>query len=121
MPAEPLNRPIRVLLLDSAWPYDTSVNLLRLNVLHQLMRELHLADEKQTAGLFEAFDLIVARDSPFTRHFLSELNGFARFARSENLWPPQIGPTPNYVFEEVGDEQFTGYTVPHRGQFDRLP
>jgi hypothetical protein len=80
---EPPNRPVHFLLLDSAWPYDTSVNLLRLHVLHQLMRELHLTDEKtHTADLFEAFDLIVARDSPFVRHFCTEFNCFAR---SENL------------------------------------
>ena len=75
MPAEPLNRLVRVLLLDSAWPYDTSANLLRLHVLRQFLRRLQAeGGGDTTAELFEAFDLVVARNSPFIGRFCQRLN-----------------------------------------------
>lgn len=114
MSGELLTRPVRVLLLDNAWPYDTSANLLRLHVLRLLLRRLQVKDDGDTiAGLFQAFDLIVARDSPFMRQFFRILNSF----EPDASWSDKFYPVTDAVFEIDGDQQFQGFQwEAHRGR-----
>lgn len=115
MSTEPVKGHVRVLLLDNAWPYDTSANFLRLHALGQLLRRLPLKNDGDTiAGLFEAFDLVVARDTPFIRHFCRILSSFASSYRWSYLFESDI-------FDEAGDSQFKGYrSHPQRGTSSSL-
>ncbi|KAH7355350.1 acyl transferase/acyl hydrolase/lysophospholipase [Rhexocercosporidium sp. MPI-PUGE-AT-0058] len=64
-------RSVHVLLLDSAWPYEVSANVLRFSVLQQLLNEIQPCDDLDRAlGPLEIFDLIVARDTPFIRRVI---------------------------------------------------
>lgn len=103
---------VRVPLLDNVWPYDSSANFLRLHALGQLLRRLQLKNDGDTvAGLFEAFDLIVARESPFMRHFCRILSSFASSYRWSYLLETGL-------FDEDEDSQFDGFrSHPQRGMF----
>jgi len=57
------------------------------------------------AGLFQAFDLVVARDSPFIRQFCRILN-----SSDVNVsWADRFYPIVDNIFEIDGDIQFKGF------------
>lgn len=107
MALERLGRPVRVLLLDSVWPYEVSANVLRLQILRRLMREVEPTDDIATAvGPSKYFDLIVIRESLFFRY---ALNAYYRFGRDGEEFLDFLVRDNVAQWGEIPDESFNGY------------
>ncbi|KAG4429784.1 hypothetical protein IFR05_014734 [Cadophora sp. M221] len=104
-----LNRSVRVLLLDNAWPYEVSGNVLRFSVLQQLLNEIQPCDDLDRAlGPLEIFDLIVARDTPFIRRVIEAWKD----PKVSRQWLDFVYSPQSMALDGIFDTQCKGYETP---------